>query len=177
MKINEDSYKGINFCQHCGSKLNLVGDEEGKLRPRCSECGWTFYKNPIPASACVILNDKNEVVLIKRKFAPSAGSWALPSGYVEIYQSPGECAVDEMLEETGLVGEVERFLAYVSDDSPIYEKVISFGYLMRVTGGRLQAGDDASDARYVPLDKLPGIPFFSHQQFIDIAKEIIGYKK
>jgi len=85
--------------------------------------------------------------------------------------------VDEMLEETGLEGQVERFLAYVSDDSPIYEKVISFGYLMRVTGGRLQAGDDASDARYVPLDELPEIPFFSHQQFIDIAKEIIGYKK
>src|SRR6056297_1174204 len=99
MKISKDSYENINFCIQCGTKLNIVSDRENKIRPKCPSCGWTFYKNPVPASACVILNEKNELVVVKRKFAPNAGEWALPSGYVEIYQEPDECAVEEMLEE------------------------------------------------------------------------------
>ena len=171
MSINAESYNGIDYCQQCGSKLELIDDHEEKLRPKCSNCGFTYYKNPIPASACVILNEDNEVVVIKRRFEPNAGGWALPSGYIEIDQNPEECAVDEMWEETGLEGKVERFLGYFSDYSPIYEKVISFGFLMKIIGGELRAGDDAVEARYVALDKLPEIVFPSHVAFLKKVKE------
>ena len=106
MSIKSESYKGINYCQRCGSQLHLQDDHEQKLRLKCDNCGFVYYKNPIPASACVIINDQNQVVVIKRKNEPNAGSWALPSGYIEINQNPDECAVEEMLEETGLIGEV-----------------------------------------------------------------------
>ncbi len=172
MAIKKESYNNVNFCLKCGSKMELRSDKEGKIRPQCVKCDWTFYKNPIPASACVILNDKNEVVIIKRKFEPNAGGWALPSGYVEINQTPAECAVDEMKEETGLDGEVVVQLGYDTEFSPIYEKVISFGFLMKITGGKLQAGDDAAEARYVSLDELPEIAFPSHVKFIEIVKAL-----
>ncbi|MDP8269556.1 MAG: NUDIX hydrolase [Candidatus Tenebribacter davisii] len=175
MAIEKSSYKNVNFCLKCGNKLELNTDHEGKIRPKCSECGWTFYKNPIPASACVIMNDKNEIVIIKRKFEPNAGDWALPSGYVEIDQTPAECAVDEMKEETGLDGEVIVQLGYDTEYSPIYEKVISFGFLMKIIGGELQAGDDAVEAHYVSFDDLPEIAFPSHVKFIEIVKAL--YKK
>jgi ADP-ribose pyrophosphatase YjhB (NUDIX family) len=171
MSISADSYEGINYCQQCGAKLELKDDHEQKLRPRCTECDFTYYKNPIPASAVVILNEDNEIVVIKRKFEPNAGGWALPSGYIEIDQNPEDCAVEEMWEETGLEGQVERFLGYYSDFSPIYEKVISFGFLMKVIGGELRAGDDAVEARYVALDDLPEICFRSHIRFIEIVKK------
>ncbi len=173
MSITESTYQGINFCLNCGTSLLLKNDHEGKLRPQCPACGWKFYKNPIPASACVILNESNEVVIIKRKFAPSAGAWALPSGYIEIDQDPAEAAVVEMQEETGLTGEVIDFLGFYSDFSPIYEKVISFGFLMKVTGGKLQAGDDASEACYVPLNSVQELAFASHNEFVKKAKNII----
>ena len=171
MTIKIESYNNVSFCQKCGSKMKLQTDQEKKLRPMCSNCNWTYYKNPIPASACVILNDNNEVVIIKRKFEPNAGGWALPSGYIEIDQDPESCAIDEMWEETGLEGKVERFLGYFSDYSPIYEKVISFGFLMKIIGGELQAGDDAVEARYVSLDDLPEVVFPSHVAFLDKVKE------
>jgi 8-oxo-dGTP diphosphatase len=177
MSINADSYKGIHFCQQCGSKLEFNDDHEGKLRPKCSHCGFTYYKNPIPASAVIILNEKNEVVVIKRKFEPKAGGWALPSGYIEIDQNPEDCAVDEMREETGLEGKVEKFLGYFSDYSPIYEKVISFGFLMTIIGGELQAGDDAVEARYVSLDNLPEICFPSHVAFLEKVKKILSHEE
>ncbi|MDO9577942.1 MAG: NUDIX hydrolase [Candidatus Cloacimonadales bacterium] len=171
MSIGADSYEGINFCRQCGAKLELQDDHEEKLRPKCQACGFTYYKNPIPASAVVILNENNEVVVIKRKFPPNAGGWALPSGYIEIDQDPESCAVEEMWEETGLEGKVERSLGYFSDYSPIYEKVISFGFLMKIIGGELRAGDDAVEARYVALDDLPEICFPSHIHFLDEVKK------
>ncbi len=43
---------------------------------------------------------------------------------------------------------------------------------MKITGGKLQAGDDAVDARYVSFDELPDIAFPSHVKFIEIAKAL-----
>ncbi len=171
MSISEESYKDVNFCLRCGSKMLLKFDQENKLRSECTNCGWTFYKNPIPVAACLILNDKNEILVIKRKFEPNPGEWALPSGYIEIDQSPEETAIDEMLEETGLIGEIEKFIGYMPNPSPIYEKVISFGFLMKITGGELSAGDDAAEACFVSYENLPPICFNSHRYFIQKIKE------
>lgn len=173
MSLSEKNYQGINYCLKCGSAMKLVKDNENKLRPQCSNCGWKYYKNPIPASACVIINQAQELLIIKRKFAPAVGEWALPSGYIEIDQDPAQAAVEEMQEETGLKGEIREFLGYYSDYSPLYEKVISFGFLMNVTGGKLQAGDDASEACYVPLNKVQELAFASHNEFVEKAKTII----
>jgi len=177
MKITAASYKGVNYCLRCGHKLVLKKDRENKLRPVCENCGWIYYKNPIPAAACVIFNEKKELVIIKRKFEPSAGAWALPSGYIEINNTPEETAVEEMKEETGLDGEVLQFLAYYPGYSPIYEQVLSFGFLMKIIGGKLQAGDDASDARFVKPTDLPEIAFAAHRHFIEQALEIMTGKK
>jgi len=171
-KISETTYRNINFCIRCGNKLVVKTDLENKLRPRCEKCGWIYYKNPIPAVACVIFNEKNELLIIKRKFEPKPGEWALPSGYMEIYQSPQETAIAEMQEETGLTGEVKQFIDFYHGYSPIYERVISFGFLMRITGGKLCAGDDAAEACFVPLDQLPEIAFKVHKHYINLAKNL-----
>jgi 8-oxo-dGTP diphosphatase len=168
-----ETYRDINFCLRCGSKLELKADHENKIRPQCSNCGWKFYKNPIPASTCIILNEAKELLIIKRKFEPESDKWALPSGYVEIDQNPEDTAQAEMLEETGLEGKVIEFLGYYPDFSPIYEKVITFGFLMEITGGRLQAGDDASEACYVPLAETQDLAFASHNYFVSKIKEKI----
>jgi len=28
--------------------MQLKADREGKIRPQCTECGWVYYKNPLP---------------------------------------------------------------------------------------------------------------------------------
>ena len=159
------------YCLSCGGKLSEKSDENNKIRRYCPACGWTYYPNPIPASACVVLSDSNELLLIKRRNEPKPGSWALPSGYVEIDETSAECAVHELKEETGLIGEPEESLGYFFQDSSIYKRVITFGFLMKVTGGILQPGDDALDARCFPIDELPEIPFSSHNKFIEIIKK------
>ncbi|MFA5498407.1 MAG: NUDIX domain-containing protein [Candidatus Cloacimonadia bacterium] len=166
MSIREKSYYGINHCLRCGNKMQFHQDREGKLRKKCESCDWIYYKNPVPAVACVIINEDKELVVVKRLFEPCPGKWALPSGYIEIDQSPEEAAVSEMEEETGLIGRVKRFLGYYDGYSPIYEKVLSLGYLMEIVGGELKAGDDAEEAEFVKLTELPAIAFGAHKYFI-----------
>ncbi|MCK9330721.1 MAG: NUDIX hydrolase [Candidatus Cloacimonetes bacterium] len=164
--IKKESYEGINYCLRCGEKLLLSYDREDKLRPQCQRCGWVFYKNPIPAVACVVVNEENQLLLVKRRFDPQSGFWALPSGYMEIWQTPEQAAFDELQEETGLFGEIDFFIGYYSGFSPIYERVLSLGFKMKNIKGKLQAGDDAEDARYFDIDNLPEIAFWSHQDFL-----------
>ena len=163
--------KDPHYCLACGGELSVKPDENNKNRHYCPACGWTYYANPIPASACVVLNHDNELLLIKRKNEPNPGSWALPSGYIEIDENAEECAVHELQEETGLIGEVQKFLGYYFESSSLYDRVITFGFLMKVNGGFLQPGDDAADARYYPLNSLPEIPFQSHNKLIAIIKK------
>ncbi len=164
--IKKESYNGINYCLKCGEKLVLEIDREDKLRPHCRRCGWVFYKNPIPAVACVVTNQNNQLLLIKRRFEPQSGFWALPSGYMEIWQTPEEAVLDELQEETGLTGEIDHFIGYYSGFSPIYERVLSLGFKIKNIKGNLKAGDDAEEAIFFNLNDLPEIAFWSHQDFL-----------
>ncbi len=177
MEITKETYNGVNFCQKCGNIMIFKIDHENKLRKICEKCGWTFYKNPIPAAACVILNENNEIVIIKRGIEPKTGQWALPSGYIEINHSPEQTAVEEMREETGLIGEVVKFIGYFHGRSPIYERIVSFGFLMKIIGGKLQAGDDAADAKFVTFDKLPHIAFAAHRYYIEEVRKMISSRE
>ncbi len=174
METMKATYEGINYCVRCGGELEIRADHEGRERPHCKSCGWVFYKNPIPAAVCVVFDDADRLLLVLRKNEPNPGSWALPSGYVEIDQTPEETSVRELREETGLIGRNEQLLDYFVGTSPIYQSIISFGFLMKVEGGRLLAGDDAAEASFVPLPELPPIPFASHRYYIQQALKIKG---
>lgn len=163
---SKTSYSEVNFCLRCGSALVIDADREGKLRPQCSACGWVYYKNPVPAVAVVLFNAAGELLLIKRRFEPKAGEWALPSGYMEVYLSPEQNALEELLEETGLQGNIRHCIGWHYGSSPIYERILNIGFRVDACGGALQAGDDAEEAAYFALDNLPPIAFASHREFI-----------
>lgn len=158
----------LKYCQGCGGSLKEILDAEGKRRLSCQDCGRVHYKNPIPAVAVFVQNEEGEILLVKRKVLPQAGKWALPSGYMEIFMTPEENALAELREETGLEAEIERFISWHFGYSPIYERVLSLGFRLKVTGGTLKAGDDAADARYFPLNALPPIAFAAHRKFIHL---------
>lgn len=161
-------YIDVKYCQRCGGEMELKVDFENKIRAVCKSCGFVLYRNPIPAVAIVVFNEAMELLLVKRKCEPQAGMWALPSGYAEIYMSPEENAIAEMKEETGLIGEIGHCIDWFYGFSPIYYRVLSLGFRMKVTGGILQAGDDAEEAMYYPLEALPEIAFAAHRHFINL---------
>jgi 8-oxo-dGTP diphosphatase len=54
----------------------------------------------------------------KRKGSHGAGTYALPGGHIEFGETPEECSVRELLEETGLSAANTRFLTATNDYMP-----------------------------------------------------------
>ncbi len=165
MKV-KDTKKKI-FCSFCGSKL-VEKVCEGRLRPFCEHCNEPIYENPVPATAVVLIDDKGDVLLVKRGVEPKKGSWCLPGGFMELGETPEKGALRELEEETGLKGKINILLGVTSNESPRYNTVLIIGFLVMDYCGDLIPGDDASDAGFFHPDELPHIAFESHKRFIRI---------
>lgn len=139
----------------------------GRAREICPACGFVLYRNPVPGVG-VLVEMEDGVVLIRRKTPPFAGSWALPAGYIEADESVEQAAVRECREETGLEVELtELFGVYSFPEGPGQSGLIIF-YRARPIGGKLQAGDDAAEARIFAHSNLPKpIAFRTHREVLD----------
>jgi len=153
------------YCARCGTPMQrrLVDDRE---RDVCPACGFILYRNPVPAVGVVVALE-GEVVLVRRRYEPRAGCWALPAGFMELGESAEEAAARECHEETGLLVRVDHLLS-----------VYSFGqgegtgllivYAATATGGQLVAADDATEVGVFAPDGLPApMAFSTHLQAIE----------
>lgn len=117
-----------------------------------------YPARPIVGVGGVIIAD-GQVVLIKRRYEPLAGRWSLPGGSLEVGESLADGASRELREETGLDVEVgpivdvfDRILR--DEDGRVRYHFVLIDFLCRPIGGVLEAADDVSDARWVPMDGL-----------------------
>lgn len=105
-------------------------------------------KSTIRCVGAVIHDGDGRLLLIKRAHEPAAGLWSLPGGRVEQGESDTAAVVRELREETGLlIGRGLLAGTVVRGEFEIHD------YWCTVVGGRLQAGDDAADARWFTADE------------------------
>jgi len=154
------------YCPMCGGKL-VKGFMDGLNRFGCKRCGWIYYLNPLPVIASFVVNEKKELLLIKRKINPSIGCWALPGGFIELNETPAKAGGRELFEETGVKAKSGRLIGAELQKSRMYGYVLVVGMEFIAKNTRLMPGDDAMDAKFFPLKKLPKIPFKSHCLLID----------
>jgi 8-oxo-dGTP diphosphatase len=64
------------------------------------------------------VSDKRQVLMLHRSKEPNKGLWVAPGGKVEIHESPLECAVRELREETGLAARHIELRGLVTEVSP-----------------------------------------------------------
>lgn len=123
------------------------------------------YKYPHPAvtTDCVIMGfDGNElkVLLVKRGIEPYKGRWAFPGGFLNPDESAEEGALRELMEETGFKAEyVEQFHTYTDPRRDPRERVITIAYLALVKIGEVKGGDDAAEAAWFEIEKIPQLAF------------------
>lgn len=102
----------------------------------------------------IILNEKREVLLIKRKNEPFKGFWALPGGFVEYGEIVEDAVLREVKEETGLDVEIIKLFNVYSDPKRDPRgHTISIVYYCKVKGGFLKGGDDAKEAKWLKVDQ------------------------
>jgi len=153
----------VKFCPYCGYKL-VRKMLEGRERLYCSRCGKIFYENPTPVVAVIARDDEGKILLIKRKIEPCKGEWALPSGFMELEESPAEAALRELAEETGLKGKSKRLIGVYPNNSEIHGYLITIIYEIKILGGKLCAGDDAEEAEFFSVNQIPPLAFQSHRE-------------
>lgn len=166
----DDNRHVFRWCPHC--KVEMVRRIEGGLeRPVCPGCGFVQYLNPAPGAGVVVLRGDN-VCLVKRKFEPKQGQWCLPTGFMEWDEDVQETAAREALEETGLEVRLDGIYAVESGILPPDIPVLVVFYSATETGGKLEAGDDAAEARFFPVDNLPDpIAFAAHRRVLARLKD------
>ena len=136
------------------------------------------YEHPRPALTCdtVVLAGRPEarsVLLIRRTFAPFAGSWALPGGFVDEGERLVDAARRELAEETSLIweGEMVPVAAFGDPGRDPRGWNVSAVYVADV--GRemppVVGGDDAAEARWFPTGELPNDIAFDHVEIIAAA--------
>ncbi len=152
-------------CHQCGSKLTWK-KEEGVRRDYCKRCDLFIYRNPLPTAVALCVNSKNEILLIKRGIEPGIGSWALPSGFIEMYEQTDEAALRELYEETGIKGKVVTLLGAFTRTCSYYKSLINVCYLIKKTGGKLTVTPEVQDLGFFPLEKIKSTPFISHHNAI-----------
>ena len=153
----------IKFCPYCGYKL-VRKMLEGRKRLYCSRCGKIYYENPTPVVAVIVRDNEGKILLIKRKIEPRKGEWALPSGFMEIEETPIEAALRELDEETGLKGKSKRLIGVYPNNSEIHGFLVAIIYEAEIVGGELCAGDDAEEAEFFAVSQLPVLAFQSHRE-------------
>ncbi len=154
-----------SYCPFCGTRLTQK-HIEGRQRLYCPPCNRPIYENPTPATCLVVVNDKAQLLLVKRNVSPKIGQWCLPGGFLELGESPEAGALRELAEETGIEGHIETLLGVRTAPSAQYHSVLMVSFLVKRYRGRLQPGDDAQAAQWFDAEHLPPIAFDSHRHFI-----------
>ncbi len=112
---------------------------------------------PVLAASALVIND-GAVLLVKRKYEPYAGLWALPGGHVEPGETTEDAVKREVHEETGITLLDPRLYALVEyilyrDEEVLYHYAIAV-YIATEFEGYLVAGDDAEDVGFFELGEV-----------------------
>jgi 8-oxo-dGTP diphosphatase len=156
LSIRNGPVNAVYFCPRCRGPLEkrFVGLHE---YPACPTCHYIHFHNPIPLVAVLVSDLEHRILLVKRKLPPRIGDWALPGGYIDFGETAEEAAQREVREETGLQVKVTRHLFSASFPNPlnVEQYLLKTVFVAEMTGGMLQAGDDAADARFFDTSDLP----------------------
>lgn len=140
----------------CGSEHFEVNNFKSK---KCRDCGFTYYANPCSATAAFIVNDRDEMLVVRRAKEPAKGTLDLPGGFVDMGETVEEGMVREIKEETGLDVDHIQYL-FSSPNVYVYSGMgvhtLDMDFLVRVHSDSLavSAADDAAEAFWLPINEV-----------------------
>lgn len=111
------------------------------------------------------------VLLIKRKYDPFQGKWALPGGLVQEEESLEHAVERELEEETGVkVDYLEQLYSFGNVGRDPRNRVVTVAYygLVNKSDFHLYASTDADDAQWFHWDELPELAF-DHEMILGMA--------
>lgn len=109
--------------------------------------------HPVVVVGAIATDDDGRLLVVRRRNPPGAGRWTVPGGRVELGERLEDAVAREVAEETGLeveVGAVIGVFEILADEL----HAVSIDHRVHPVGGRLAAGDDAADVRWMTRSQL-----------------------
>lgn len=121
------------------------------------------------------------VLVIKRKFAPGKGLWALPGGFVNPGEKIIDSAIRELKEETKILFPVRDLYKAIKEqevfdypDRSLRGRTITHAYFINLGNGELpqiKGADDAEKAKWMTFQEL----YENEDKFYEDHHQIIQY--
>ncbi|MHA1490740.1 MAG: NUDIX domain-containing protein [Promethearchaeota archaeon] len=118
----------------------------------------------------VILYNKSNIILIRRKNPPFKGELALPGGFVDVGETVENACIREVCEETSMNVKIIKLIGVFSDpsrDPRGHTVTIAFLCEPLTRNEKIKAQDDAASLEVVPLSKITSLKLaFDHEDII-----------
>lgn len=146
----------FRFCMLCQGEFKNNSD----IEKECTNCGYVYFIAAKPSAGGIIINSKNQILLIKRNRNPFKGSLDIPAGFVDYNETSEEALVREMKEEVNL--DVTNFKFWKSvvgdyDFKGVIKQYITSIFIVKVDdiqSNMVLGGSDAVDARFYDLAEI-----------------------
>ena len=145
------------FCPKCKSKF----EKKPPNLLTCIKCNLHYYVNPKPTTSILLLNSKNEILFVVRKFDPKKGMLDLPGGFVDIGETLEECMVREIKEELCINVTVNE-ITYIGSSVDEYEhggvnsRTINAMYHAKLPqNAHIVPSDDVEDFLFIAPQDIP----------------------
>lgn len=129
------------------------------------------------------------VLLVKRKFSPGMGLWALPGGFLGQDETTRVACIRELREETGikvpvpvLNGSITHSHLFDNPGRSLRGRTLTQAFLVELNGGdtqlpKVKGSDDASEAKFFSLGAIQNMRHQMFEDHWDIINFMVGRSK
>lgn len=134
--------------------------------------------NSIHPAAAVALIDEGKVLMLKRK---DNKKWTLPGGTLDFGESLTDCAIREVMEETGFDISIQDVVGTYTDGNIRIEysdgevrQEFTIVYLGKINGGSVKLDNESSEYKWISLNEVQGLEMAeSQRRRIDDLKKYV----
>lgn len=145
----------FQYCPICGSPHFEINNIKSK---KCKDCGFSYYLNASSATVALIVNEKDELLVVRRKNDPGKDMLDMPGGFVDMDETGEEAMAREVKEETGLEAtEVSYQFSYPNTYlySGFLVHTLDMFFKVKVKDlFHIEAMDDAAAYYWIPFSEI-----------------------
>lgn len=131
-----------------------------------------------PAAAVAIFNDKEEILLLKRR---DSGKWTMPGGTLDFGEDLKTCAIREVLEESGYHVEITDIIGTYTNPNTVIaysdgevRQEFTILYKGEILDGQIEIDSESTAYQWIKLNQVSDLPMaVSQRQRIN---DVINYR-